>query len=370
MRKVLVTVLLVLTVLNLFSAVKIGVILPMTGGISAFGRMVWEGIQIAYEEKPTVLGEKVELLLLDTRSEKTEAANAASRAIDKEKVLAIIGEVASAHSLAVAPIAEENKVPMITPASTNPLVTQGRKFVSRVCFIDPFQGVAMAVFAYKNLGAKRVVVFTDVEQDYSVGLSNFFKDKFTELGGQVKRVFFRSGDQDFSAQLSVAMSFNPDAIYITGYYPEIALISRQARQLGFTGYILAGDGADAPELIEIGGEAVEGLLFTTHYHPKAASNPVAKKFVEVYKEKYGKEPAALSALGYDAYMVLLDAIERAGGFDTEKIAEEIRKTEDFNGASGIINIDENGDAIKSVVVNVVKNGSVDFEAVINPGDLK
>ena len=362
--------LLVFTVLSLFSAVRIAVILPMTGGISAFGRMVWEGIQIAHEEKPTVLGEEVELVLLDTRSEKTEAANAAARAIDKEKVLAIIGEVASAHSLAVAPIAEENKVPMVTPASTNPLVTQGRKFVSRVCFIDPFQGSAMAVFAYKNLGAKRVAVFTDVEQDYSVGLSNFFKDKFTELGGQVKSVLFRSGDQDFSAQLSVAMSFNPDAIYITGYYPEIALISRQARQLGFTGYILAGDGADAPELIEIGGEAVEGLLFTTHYHPKAASNPVAKKFVEVYKEKYGKEPAALNALGYDAYMVLLDAIERAGSFDREKIAEEIRKTENFNGASGIINIDKNGDAIKSVVVNVVKNGSVDFEAVINPDDLK
>ncbi|PLV59867.1 ABC transporter substrate-binding protein [Thermotoga sp. KOL6] len=370
MKKVISMFLIVLVVASLFSAVKIGVILPMTGGISAFGRMVWEGIQIAHEEKPSVLGEKIELVLLDTRSEKTEAANAAARAIDKEKVLAIIGEVASAHSLAIAPLAEENKVPMISPASTNPLVTQGRKFVSRVCFIDPFQGAAMAVFAYKNLGVKRVVVFTDVEQDYSVGLTNFFINKFTALGGQVKRVYFKSGDQDFSAQLSVAMAFNPDAIYVTGYYPEIALIARQARQLGFTGYILAGDGADAPELIEIGGEAVEGLLFTTHYHPKAASNPVAQKFVEVYREKYGKDPAALNALGYDAYMVLLDAIERAGSFDTEKIAEEIRKTRNFEGATGIINIDENGNAIKSVVVNVVKNGAFDFEAVINPSDIE
>ncbi len=370
MKKFLVIVFTVLALVNLFAAVKIGVILPMTGGISAFGRMVWEGIQIAHEERPKVLGEEVELILLDTRSEKTEAANAATRAVTKEKVIAIIGEVASSHTLALAPIAESNKVPVITPASTNPLVTQGRKYVSRVCFIDPFQGSAMAVYAFKKLNARKVAVFTDLEQDYSVGLSKFFSDKFKALGGQVKQVFYKSGDQDFSAQLSVALADKPDAIYITGYYPEIALISRQARQLGFKGYILAGDGADAPELIEIGGTAVDGLLFTTHYHPKAVDNPVARKFLDTYKKKYGKEPAALSALGYDAYMVLLDAIERAKSFDGTKIAEEIRKTKNFMGATGTITINELGDAVKTVTVNVVKGTTFDFAATIEPHEVE
>jgi branched-chain amino acid transport system substrate-binding protein len=369
MRKTLVLFIMGILLVSVFP-VKIGVILSMTGNLSGYGKLIWEGIQIAHEEKPTVLGEDVELVLLDTRSEKTEAANAATRAVEKEKVVALITGFTSSQALAMVPIAESRKIPMVSTGATNPLVTQGRKFVSRVCFIDPFQGAAMAVFAYKNLGAKRVVVFTDIEQDYSVGLSKFFTNKFTSLGGEVKSVYFKSGDQDFSAQLSVALSYNQDAIYVTGYYQEIALIARQARQLGFTGYILAGDGADAEELIEIGGDSVENLYFTTHYHVKSASNPVAERFVETYRKKYGKDPAALSALGYDAYMVLLNAIERTGSFDTEKIAEEIRKTKNFYGATGIININENGDAVKSVVVNTVKSRTFDFVTTILPEDIE
>ncbi|HIP92666.1 MAG TPA: ABC transporter substrate-binding protein [Thermotoga sp.] len=349
------------------NVVKIGVVLPMTGGISAFGKLTWEGIQLAYEFRSTVLGKKVELVLLDNRSEKTEAANAVARAIDKEHVVAIIGQVASSHSLAGGEIAEKKKIPMISPSSTNPLVTQGKKFVSRVCFIDPYQGSAGAEFAYNYLNARNVVIFTDIEQDYSVGLSKFFMDTFKKLGGKVSQVFYKTGDQEFSAQLTVALSRNPDVIYITGYYPEIALICQQARALGYTGYFLTGDGADAPELIEIGGDAVEGIYFTTHYHPKGAVTKIGKEFVEKFKEKYGRYPAALNALGFDAYLVLIDAIERAGSLDPIKIAEEIRKTKNFEGATGIITIDENGNAVKSVVINTVKNGKFDYVTTITPG---
>ncbi len=368
MRKFL-AVMLLAVVVSIFAAIKIGVVLPMTGGISAFGQMTYEGVQLAHELKPKVLGQDVVLVLLDNRSEKTEAANAVARAIDKEHVVAIIGQVASSHSLAGGAVAEEKHVPMLSPSSTNPMVTQGKKFVSRVCFIDPFQGGAGAVFAYKNLGARRVVVFTDIEQDYSVGLTKFFIDKFVKLGGKVKKVFYRTGDQDFSAQIAAALAFNPDVLYITGYYPEIALMARQARMAGFTGHILAGDGAEAPELIKIGGDAVEGLYFTTHFHAKGAATPMSKKFVELYKEKFGKEPSALAALGFDAYLILMDAIERAGSTDPVKIAEEIRKTKNFEGATGYITIDKNGNAIKSVVVDVVKNGNFDFAAIINPEDI-
>ena len=363
-KAVVLFVVMIFALLSFADAIKIGVVLPMTGGISAFGQMTWEGIQIAYQLKPKVLGKDIKLVLLDNRSEKTEAAQAVERAISKEHVVAIIGEIASSHSLAGGAVAEKHHIPMVSSASTNPLVTQGKKYVSRVCFIDPFQGAAAAKFAFEKLGARTAVIFTDVEQDYSVGLSNFFRNTFTKLGGRVYFEFYRTGDQEFSAQLTDALAKNPDVLYITGYYPEIALFSRQARLLGYTGYILAGDGAEAPELIEIGGEAVEGLYFTTHFHAKGAATPMTKKFVALYKEKYGKEPSALAALGFDAYLILVDAIERAGSTDPDAIAKAIRQTKNFEGATGYITINENGDAIKPVVVDVVRNGEFDFETII------
>jgi len=310
MKKILIAFLLVFFAFFSFATIKIGVVLPLTGGVSAFGQLVWEGVQLAHEQVLKVLGEEIELVLIDNRSEKTEAANAVSRAIEKEHVLAIVGEVVSGNTLAGGQIAEEKHVPMISPSSTNPLVTDGKKFVSRVCFTDPFQGGALAVFAKENLGLKKVAVFVDIEQDYSVGLTNFFIDTFTKLGGQAKKIYFKSGDQEFSAQITQALSFGADAILVTGYYPEIALVAQQSKMLGFTGKLLAGDGADAPELIQIGGEAVEGLYFTTHYHPDAKVTEKSKEFVDAYFKKYGRKPSTLSALGYDAYMILVDAIKR------------------------------------------------------------
>ncbi len=375
MRKLIFVFLLVVFAVSIFVAeeIKIGVVLPMTGGISAFGQMTWEGISLAHKMYPTVLGKEVKLILFDNRSEKTEAANAVARAIDKEHVVAIIGEVASSHSLAGGPIAEKNHIPMVSPASTNPMVTQGKKYVSRVCFIDPFQGAAAAVFAFKNLGAKTVAVFTDIEQDYSVGLSKFFVDKFKKLGGKVVSLYYRTGDQDFTAQLTIALSKNPDAIYVTGYYPEIALLSRQARQLGFKGYLLAGDGAEAPELFSIGGDAVDGLFLTTHYHPKGAATSMAKKFYDAFVKEYGKDPSALAALGFDAYLLIIDAIKRAGSADPEAIAKAIRETENFEAVTGVITIEkETGNPIKDVVVDKAnaKEKKFDFAAIVSAQELK
>ncbi len=366
MRKFFLAFIIVMVALLGFATIKIGVVLPMTGGIAAFGQMSWEGVKIAHEFKPTVLGQPVELVLLDNRSDKVEAANAVSRAIDYEKVVAILGEVASSHSLAGGAVAESKGIPMVSSASTNPLVTQGKKYVNRVCFTDPYQGAAMAEFAYKQLGVRTVAVFTDIEQDYSVGLSAFFRAMFKKLGGKTFNEFYRTGDQDFTAQLTDVLNKKPDAIYITGYYPEIALMSRQARDLGYDGYILAGDGADAPETVKIGGKAVEGLYFTTHFHVRSAVTELGKKFVERYREVYGKDPSALAALGFDAYMVIVNAIERAKSTDPDKIAAEIRNTKNYEGATGVITIDKNGNALKSVVIDTIKNGKFEYVTSLVP----
>ncbi|MCD6545297.1 MAG: ABC transporter substrate-binding protein [Thermotogae bacterium] len=346
--------------------IKIAAVLPLTGAVAAYGQQGKQGILLANEMFPEVLGKKIEVVFIDTKSEKAETANAVARAIDYEKVNAIIGELISGNSLAGGAVADKKKVPMVSPASTNPLVTQGKKYMFRVCFIDPFQGKIAAKFAYNNLEAKNVVIFTDIEQDYCVGLANFFKKTFTSFGGSVYEEYYRTGDQDFSAQLTDALSRNPDILYIPGYYTEIALIARQARQFGFDGPILAGDGAEAQQLIEIGGDAVNDVYYTTHYHPDAAQTDIAKVFVEKFKEKYGERPSAMSALNFDAYLIIYDAIKRAGNADREKIAEALRTTKRFEGVTGVIKMGSDGNPIKSVVINKVENGEFKFVTVVNP----
>ncbi|QAV32942.1 amino acid/amide ABC transporter substrate-binding protein, HAAT family (TC 3.A.1.4.-) [Fervidobacterium changbaicum] len=356
--------------LNIFAVVKVGVLLPLTGPLAAAGDLVRKGIELAHEEKRTVLGDPIQLVYADTRSEKTEAANAMSRLIDKDKVVAVIGEIMSGNSMAAAEIAESRKVPLLCPASTNPLVTQGKRFVSRVCFIDPVQGTALAEFAARNLKLDKIAVFTDIEQDYSVGLSNYFIERFKKYGGKVLQVQYKTGDQEFSAQISQAIAFGSQAILIAGYYNEIALVAQQARSLGFKGAILAGDGANAPDLIKIGGSAVEGLYFSDHYHPDAAKTSTAKKFVNLYEKKYGEKPSTLSALGYDAYMILLKAIENAKSTDPEKIALAVRQITNFDGVTGLISIGKDGNATKDVVILVVKSDGMKFFSKVSSLSLK
>lgn len=337
--------------------VKLGANLEMTGSVAAYGQMINEGVELIMEIVGTeVLGKKIEYVLVDNKSDKVEAANAATRLIDKEKVVAIIGPAISGSMLSAGPICEEKKVPQISATSTNPLVTQDKKYSFRATFIDSYQGLAAAQYAYEDLGAKSVAILSDIAQDYCVALGNFFKEAYEKLGGEVLTVqHCKTGDQDFSAQLTTIMNLNPDLIYLPNYYTEIALICRQARDLGYEGKILGGDGSDAPELIDIGGDAVEGFYFTAHGDTEKALTEIGQKYFDAYRAKFNKEPGVFGALAADCYLIILDAIKRANSFDPEKIAAAIEDTKDLEVTTGKITI-EKGDALKPVVVKQVQGG--------------
>lgn len=337
--------------------IKIGVFEPMTGANAAGGEMTVEGIKLANELFPEVLGKKVEIVIVDNKSDKVEAANAAARLIEKEKVNAIIGSYGSSLSMAAGDLVKKNKVPAVGCSPTNPLVTLNNDYYFRVCFIDPFQGTVMANYAFNDLGAKKAAIIQDVTQDYSVGLSKFFVDAFKDLTGDENSIVeissYNSGDQDFTAQLSNVKSKNPDVIFTPGNYGESALLIKQARELGINAPILGGDTWEAPEFLDIGGSAVEGIVFSSHFTSEAPVTEKSKEFLEAYKKKFNKDANAFAALGYDAYLVILDAITRANSAEAVDIQKALSETKDFVGATGIITLDENGDAVKSAVINQV-----------------
>jgi len=347
--------------------IKIGLYLPMTGAVAAYGQMEWDGIQIANAMMPEVLGKKIELVLVDTKSDKIEAANAVSRLIEKEKVVGILGEAISGNSMAGNPISEAAKVPTVSPTATNPLVNQGKNYAFRACFIDPFQGQVAAQFARDKLKAGSAAVIIDIAQDYCVGLANFFVKEFVKLGGKVvSTTYIQTGDQDFSAQLSAVQATKPDIIYAPNYYTEDALMAKQARDLGINVPILTGDGAQADALIEVGGKAVENMYFTGHFHKDAASTERSKEYIKRFKEQKGKEADAFGALGADAYFLLVESIKAAGTTDGTKVRDALAAVKDFQGVSGVITMGESGNPVKSMVINKVENGKFAFVTVINP----
>ena len=374
MKKILVGTFILFSVLLLagwsFAAdtIKIGGWLPMTGAVAAYGQDANDGIAIAMEMKPTVLGKKVEFTVADTKSDKIEAANAMSRLIEKDKVIAVIGEMISGDTMAGGPIADKAKIPVVSPTATNPLVTQGKKYVFRVCFIDPVQGDVAAKYAFNTLKAKKAALIVDKSQDYCVGLAKFFKDAFTKLGGKiVAETSCVTEDKDFSAQLSTIKPTNPDVIYAPNYYSPVALFTKQARELGLKAPVLSGDGAQADELIQIGGKEVEGVVFTGHFNVKAATTALAKDFIARFDKKYpNKEPNAFHALGADAYFVLLDAITRAKSTKGEAIRAALATTKNFQAISGKLSIGEDGNAVKPMVINVVKGGKFEYLTTVNP----
>ncbi|MBU5436877.1 ABC transporter substrate-binding protein [Tissierella sp. MSJ-40] len=350
--------------------IKIGVFEPMTGSSAAGGEMTVEGIKLANETRSEVLGKKVELVIVDNKSDKVEAANAASRLIEKDKVVAIIGSYSSSLSMAAGDIVKNARVPAVGCSPTNPLVTLNNDYYFRVCFIDPFQGTVMANYAFNDLGAKKAAIIQDVQQDYSVGLSKYFIDSFKKLTGDDNSIVgitsYNTGDQDFSAQLTNVKGLNPDVIFAPGNYGECALLIKQARDLGINVPILGGDTWEAPEFIDIGGTAVEGAVFSTHFTSEAPVTELSKTFLSDYEAKYKKEANAFAALGYDAYMVILDAIERANSTDSIKIKENIATTKDFVGATGTITLDTNGDAVKSAVIKKVDGGKFVYLTTVEP----
>ena len=349
--------------------IRIGVFEPMTGANAAGGALEVEGVELANKLYPEVLGKKVELVIVDNKSDPVEAASAAALLVEKEKVAAIIGSWGSSLSMAAGDIIRD-KVPTVGASCTNPLVTKGNDWYFRVCFIDPFQGKVMATYSYEKLGARKASIIQEVNNDYAIGLAKFYTDAFVELTGDKDAIVavanYNTGDQDFSAQLTNIMTANPDVIFAPGNFTESELIIKQARQLGITVPIIGGDTYETPEFIEIGGDAVEGCVFSTFFTSETPITKESEKFLEAYRAEYGKEPAAVTALAYDAYILILDAIKRAGSTDPVALRDAIAATEGFEGAAGIITLDENGDAVKNAVIKQVKNGQFVYMDTIEP----
>ena len=333
--------------------VRVGVYVDLTGQTSSFGQSTRNGIELAVEEVNAaggVNGKKISLVVEDDQGRPEQAKTVVSKLINQDKVHAVLGEVASTNSLAAAPVAQEAKIPMITPSSTNPKVTEVGDYISRVCFIDPFQGSVMAKFAANTLNAKTAAILGDVNSDYSKGLTQFFEEEFTRLGGRVvAKEAYTQTDPDFKGQLTKIRNLNPDVIYIPGYYGQVGIIAKQARELGMNMPLMGGDGWDSPELWKLGGDALKNAYISNHY---SAENPAPEiqNFVKAYRAKYNVVPDSLAALAYDAAKVLADALKRAGGTDPAKLRDAINSTKDFKGVTGSITLDSGRNAVKPAVV--------------------
>ena len=350
--------------------IKVGEFASLTGKEATFGTSAHEGTLLAVEqinEKGGVLGKKIELITEDDQTKAGEPANAVNKLISKDGVIAVLGEVASSRSLEAAPICQQNKIPMISPASTNPTVTQQGDYIFRVCFNDTFQGGALANFASGTLKAKKVAIFTDVKSDYSKGLAKNFKEKYLSSGGKVGvELDFNGGDKDFKGQLTTIKNDAPDAIFLPGYYNDVALICIQAKQLGMNIPIFGGDGWESESLLSIGGEAMEGHYFSTHCSIEQPT-PEMTSFVEAYKKRFnGKTPDAMAVLGYDSALVLADSIKRAGTTDGAALRDAIAATKDFSGASGKFSLNADRDAVKALVFIQIKGGKFTYNATVNP----
>lgn len=348
--------------------IKIGGIGPVTGEAATFGISTKNGMTMAVEEwnaKGGVLGKRIRLVFEDDKGDPAEGATVYTKLIQQDRVAAIVGTVMSKVTLAGAPIAQAAKVPMITPTSTNEKVTLVGDYIYRACFIDPFQGTVGAKFSYDNLKAKTAAVIFDMGNDYAKGLAENFKATFEKLGGKVVSYEGHpSGATDFKAQLTKIIGAKPEVVYVPDYYNDVGLIAKQARELGYKGPMVGGDGWDSPELVKIGGTAVENGFFTNHYAPED-SRPIVQDFVKKYTQKYKGTPDALACLAYDAMYIMLDAIKRAGKTDGVAIKEALAKT-DLGVVSGQVKFDSNRNPIKSAVIIEIKDGKQVYKTTVNP----
>ncbi|WP_300882261.1 ABC transporter substrate-binding protein [uncultured Desulfovibrio sp.] len=350
--------------------IKIGVYLPLTGQNAFGGQLELEGVRLAQKEMPTVLDRPVELVVVDNKSDKVEAANAVKRLVERDKVVALIGTYGSSLAMAGAEVAEKAKVPGVGTSCTNPLVTQGKNYYFRACFIDPYQGAAAATYAFENLGFKKAAVLMDMTNDYAVGLSSFFSRSFKKLGGEVvANLKYSSGDQDFTAQLTELISKKPDIVFMPAYFAEGAIIMKQARELGATFRLMGADAMDNPDTVKLGGKAAEGFLHTTFpYDPKMTSmSPEAKRFTEAWKAAYpDKETNVNGALGYNCYFLIVDAIKRAGSAEPQAITRALAETQGLPTALGKLSINKSHDAEMPVGIIEYKNGQRVYVGEVTP----
>lgn len=350
--------------------ITIGYYGDLTGRTSNFGQSTKAGVEMAADEinkAGGINGRQITILSEDDEGRPEKAATVVTKLINQDRVVALLGEVASGNTLAAAPKAQAAKVPMISPSSTNPAVTQVGDYISRVCFIDPFQGAVMAKFAANTLKAKKAAIMLDFNSPYSRGLTDFFEFSFAKLGGEiVAKQSYSQGDPDYRGQLSAVKAANPDVIYIPGYYGDVAIIAKQARQVGLTVPLLGADGWDAPELWELGGDTLNGSYISNHYSADDPSETI-QKFVHAYRQRYGNlTPDAHAALAYDALRFLAEAIARAGTTEGPKLREALAETKNFAGVTGIISMDRDRNAVKPAVVLKLEDLKYIYQETIQP----
>lgn len=349
--------------------IPVGFYGALTGSTATFGQSGRKGVALAFEEinaEGGVLGDRLSLKIEDDRGEPAEAASAVTKLISRDHVVALIGEAASSRTLAAAPIAQTNEVPMITPSSTNPQVTRVGNYIFRMCFTDDFQGDMLARFAAESIHARTAAILVDVKSDYSVGLADAFRRSFIRSGGRVAAdQRYSEGDTDFSAQLTQIRSNAPDVLFVPGYYTEVGLIARQKKSLGVGGTLLGGDGWDSPRLTEIAGEAADGAYFSNHYSPEDPS-PATARFVSAYRQRYHEAPDSVAALSYDAGRLIADAIRRAGEASGPRIREALAATRNFPGVTGDLSFDLDRNPIKSITILKIERGHYRFVQKISP----
>lgn len=350
--------------------IKVGFYDCLTGQNAFGGQLELEGVQLAHSLFPEIIGKKVELVIVDNKSDAVEAANAVTRLIENDEVDVIIGTYGSSLAMAGGEVAEKAGVPVIGTSCTNPLVTEGKKWYFRACFIDPFQGAGAATYAFKELGLKKAATLIDVANDYSVGLGAFFKQSYEKMGGEiVAELKYQSGDQDFTAQLTELISKGPDIVFLPAYFAEGAIVLKQARELGASFRFIGADAMDNPEIVTLGGEAVEGFMHTTFaYDPSMPDmGPVAAKFTEEWRKVHpDKDPNVNSALGYDCYIMVKDAIERAGSADRAAIRDALEQTKDLPTVTGVTTINATHDAEKDMGIVEIRGGKKTFLGLVTP----
>ncbi|MBC9783034.1 ABC transporter substrate-binding protein [Heliobacterium chlorum] len=348
----------------------------LSGGQATFGKAAVNGAQLVFDEvnaKGGINGKQIKFVALDNKSEATESTNVASKLINQEKAVAILGCTTSGDTLGMVQLAMDKKIPVLSTSATNPKVTVDEKtnktndYIFRACFIDPFQGTVMANFSLNNLNKKTAAVLTDNQAPYAKGLAQFYKEAFTKKGGQiVADEGYVTGDQDFKAILTKIRATNPDVLYVPGYYEEVGKIVKQARELGMNIPVMGGDGWDSPKLVEIAGAgALNNTFFSNHYSSED-KDPIVQDFVKKYKEKYNEVPDSMAVLGYDGALILVDALKRAGEPNAEKIKEALAATKDVQTVTGKISYDEFHNPIKAAAIIEMKDGKQTFKDKVQP----
>ncbi len=350
---------------NAASTVKVGLNYELTGAVATYGVSLSDGIELALEEinkNGGVLGKQIQPIKVDNKSDSTEAANVSTRLATRDKVVAILGAATSGNTKAASPAATQNKIPLVSASATADDVTvdsngKVRDYIFKTTFSDSVQGVAMAQFAAEDLASKKAAILFDTTSDYAKGLSKAFEETYTKAGGTIlTKQAYQAKDTDFKAVLTNIKGLNPEVLYVPGYYEEVGLIVKQARELGVNVPILGGDGYESPKFVELAGKnALNKVYYSNHYSSKDTAEEVTK-FTQAFKTKFGKEPDAFNALGYDLGYFFADALKRAGEVNSEKLRQAFAATKDFKGVTGTFSIDEKHNPVKSVTIIEMKNG--------------